>query len=225
MAEIINCAGLHKSYNTGKSQLNVIRGIDLAVAAGSSVFIIGPSGAGKSTLLHLLGGLDEPDKGKVFIDGVNIASLSDRRRAHLRKRVIGFVFQFYHLLPEFSAIENVMLPALMNTAGDRKAARSRAEGLLGRLGLTGRLKHMPDELSGGERQRVAIARAMINRPGILFCDEPTGNLDSHNSEEIFELLLQLRREEGLTILVVTHQADYAGYADLVLNMKDGLILR
>ena len=224
MSEILTARGIHKTYRNGKKSLEVIKGIDLSVEKGAAVFIVGPWGAGKSTLMHILGGLDRADKGSVLIDGMNISTLSDRRRALLRTGRIGFVFQFYHLLPEFTALENVMMPARMDRSIGLAKARERAQRLLVRLGLSGRQENKPHQLSGGERQRVAIARAMVNSPSILFCDEPTGNLDSANGDEIYKLLYEVRKEEGLTLVIVMHQMDYTKNADFILNMKDGLLL-
>jgi lipoprotein releasing system ATP-binding protein len=224
MSDLLIAENLHKSFYNGEKRLYVIKGIDISIKKGEILFIVGPSGAGKSTLLHLLAGLDRPDSGKVTLDGVDIYGLSDKKRSNLRNQNIGFVFQFYHLLPEFSAIENVMLPALMRRKDNSAELKKKASDFLSRLGLSDRVNHRPAELSGGEQQRVAIARALINSPDILFCDEPTGNLDSKNGEAIYELILNLSRKEGVTVLVVTHQKDYADRANRCLGIKDGILI-
>ncbi len=212
---------LNKVYNNGTKKLQVLKDIDLTVKKGEILSIFGPSGAGKSTLLNLLAGLDRPTEGKVFINERDIYKLSDDERAHLRNKTIGFIFQFYHLLGEFSALENVMLPGIVNTRVNRRSLKRNAANLLKTIGLENRLNHRPGELSGGERQRVAIARALINEPEFVFCDEPTGNLDSKTSEEIINLIVTLNRESGKTFIIVTHEESIARVASRVLHIKDG----
>ena len=219
---------VHKTYRNGARELRVLKGIDLKIEKGKFVSILGPSGAGKSTLLHILGGLDEPTEGSVIFDNEDIYKLGDRKRAGLRNKKIGFAFQFYHLLPEFCALENVMLPALIK--GKRQcrgvwpyAPTEDAQRLLELVGLKDRMYHRPGELSGGEQQRTAIARALVNEPELLLCDEPTGNLDSATGQGIIELLHKLNREKKTTIVVVTHEEGIAAKADKVVNIKDGEI--
>ncbi|MDZ7372483.1 MAG: ABC transporter ATP-binding protein [candidate division KSB1 bacterium] len=222
---ILSARGIHKYYPTGRDQrLHVLKGIDLAVRRGEIVSIVGPSGVGKSTLLHILGALDRPTSGTVYLDGVNVFRMDDHRLAAFRNRTAGFVFQFHHLLPEFTALENVMMPALI--AGvEAKEARRRAEALLVEVGLADRMHHRPNELSGGEQQRVAVARALTNRPRILLADEPSGNLDAQSSRALHELLWRLVAEHGLTLVIVTHNMELAKSADRLLEMYDGRICR
>ncbi len=208
----IEAVGLTKVYWDGTRQLEVIRDVHLAVRKGEGVAVLGPSGSGKTTLLNLLSGLDRPDSGAVRLAGTDLGTLSETAKSGLRNRAIGFVFQFYHLLSEFTALENVMLPALIG-GRPAAAARSRAEALLGRVGLGERLRHFPGELSGGEQQRVAIARALVNDPEILFCDEPTGNLDPGTAADITGLLAELFREGRKTVVVVTHDERIAKITD------------
>jgi ABC-type lipoprotein export system ATPase subunit len=215
---------LHKSFKFGISSLDVLKGIDLNVKNNEFLAIQGPSGAGKSTLLHILAGLDNPTKGKVLVDGLNLYNMSEGERAVFRNRRIGFVFQFYHLLPELNALENVLLPSLLKSWWERKKATSLAKSILEDLGLSSRLAHRPNQLSGGEQQRVAIARALINKPGLLLCDEPTGNLDSENGQKILNILRELHKESGTTVILVTHDKDIAKIADRVIYLKDGIIL-
>lgn len=223
MLEAIN---VHKVYRNGVKELRVLTDISLKVAEGEFVSILGPSGAGKSTLLHILGGLDEPTKGSVVLDNEDIYKMGDRKRAGLRNKKVGFVFQSYHLLSEFSALENVAMPALIK--GKRQcrgellfAPAENAQELLELVGLKDRMRHRPGELSGGEQQRTAIARALINRPGLLLCDEPTGNLDSETGQGIIELLYNLNKQKKTTVVVVTHEEAIAEKADKVVNIKDG----
>jgi len=222
---MLEAKNIHKVYRNGARELRVLKGIDLKIEKGKFVSILGPSGAGKSTLLHILGGLDEPTEGSVIFDNEDIYKLGDRKRAGLRNKKIGFVFQFYHLLPEFCALENVMLPALMNQEPRTRnlEPKARAVELLKLVGLGDRLNHRPGELSGGEQQRTAIARALVNEPELLLCDEPTGNLDSAAGQGIIELLHKLNREKKTTIVVVTHEEAIAEKADKVVNIKDGEI--
>lgn len=221
---MLSARGLHKTYLLGKRLLEVLRGVDLEVDRGDFVALRGASGAGKSTLLHLLGGLDTPNHGEVWLAGRNLATLSRRELARVRNREVGFIFQAYYLLPELDALENVCLPARMARmpAG---AAAGRGRELLRRVGLGDRIEHKPYELSGGEQQRVAIARAMINEPDIILADEPTGNLDSHTGEEIMDLLCALRTEKQTTLVMATHDAKIAARAPRIIELLDGQVLR
>jgi len=219
--------GLYKIYRSGAKEVRAVNGIDLEIKDGVSAAITGPSGAGKSTLLHMIGALDNPTRGNISIDGVDIYKLSDKERAKTRNEKIGFVFQFYHLLPEFTALENVMMPGLMNRNAVRctpYAVRERAISLLKSAGLAHRIDHKPSELSGGEAQRVAIARALINEPRILLCDEPTGNLDSKTSESILELLFSLKLKQDLTLIIVTHDDKISSRASHTIRLKDGRVI-
>ena len=220
MSEPIVAQEVTKSFARDGERVEVLKGVSLAVAVGELVSIAGPSGVGKSTLLHLLGGLERPTGGKISYGETNLAELTDLALARFRNRHAGFVFQFHHLLPEFSAVENVMLPLLIRRATPA-AARERAAALLGRVGLSGRLRHRPGELSGGEQQRVAIARALVGEPAVLLADEPTGNLDSKTGEEVFELLRELNQETRLTCILITHNEELARRTDRVLRMLDG----
>ncbi len=217
---MLKTKGIHKIYKNGKTALHVLQGIDLEVKKGESLAIVGPSGAGKSTLLHILGGLDRPTEGKVFLDDVDFYKLPDKEISRLRNQKIGFVFQFYHLLPEFTALENTLMPALIKG----KNIKHRAEDLLQSFGLGGRMHHRPSELSGGEKQRVAIARALVNNPGILLCDEPTGNLDSKMGEGILRILFGLNKKDNTTVVIVTHDRGIAKHSDRVLEIKDGRLV-
>jgi lipoprotein-releasing system ATP-binding protein len=220
---MIEAAGLRKVYSNGVKHLEVLKDIDLKVEKGEVLALLGPSGAGKSTLLHLLGGLDIPTAGDVSIEGKRIFSLSETERARLRNEKIGFVFQFYHLLPEFDALENVLLPMLiMGKTG--KGAHEKAPALLRAVGLGDRMHHKPGELSGGEQQRVAIARALINEPELLLCDEPTGNLDSDTGRNIIELLWELNKKRKMTLIIVTHDAEIAKAARRVVHIRDGKLV-
>ena len=221
---MIEAKGLRKSYINGAKRLEVLKGVDLTAERAQVTAILGPSGAGKSTLLHLLGGLDAPSAGGVFIDGIDIYSLSDTERARLRNRKVGFVFQFYHLLPEFNALENIILPLWIR--GDNgKDAQKKGLDVLNVVGLGERLNHRPSQLSGGEQQRVAIARALINDPEVLLCDEPTGNLDSETGKNIIELLWDLNVRRKTTLIIVTHDAEIAKAAQKILHIKDGRLIR
>jgi lipoprotein-releasing system ATP-binding protein len=232
MAEtpILRAENLVKDYRIGRYRLRVLHGVTTDVRRGELLSIVGPSGAGKSTLLHLLGMLDTPTEGRVFHNGTDLAGLSGRQRAHWRNQLFGFVFQFYHLLPDFTAVENVALPALVGAPltgwrGARKRARGRALHMLDLVGLKERARHRPSQLSGGERQRVAIARALINEPQVLLCDEPTGNLDTDTGRSILELLGEIRRETGCTLVMVTHDERVAGMGDRTVHLVDGRIAR
>jgi lipoprotein-releasing system ATP-binding protein len=216
---IISAKAITKSFGT----LQVLRGLDLEVAPGEVVAVMGASGAGKTTLLQILGTLLRPDGGTLTIDGTDVLALSQKEIAAFRGRRIGFVFQAHHLLPEFSAEENVMIPALIAGVSG-KEARSRARDLLARVGLSERLTHKPGELSGGEQQRVAIARALVNAPAVLFADEPTGNLDSVTKAQIHSLFFDLRKDLGQTLLIVTHDSDLAHLCDRTILMRDGLFV-
>jgi len=220
---LLTARGLKKSYVMGKRTLEVLRGVDVEIGRGDFVALRGASGTGKSTLLHILGGLDTPNEGEIVFDGQSVSRFSDRQLTHFRNRRVGFVFQAYHLLPELTALENVCLPARLARLGT-SAAVKRAEELLGRVGLQGRLDHKPSELSGGEQQRVAIARALINEPELLLADEPTGNLDSHTGGEIIELLKNLKPEKQMTLVIATHDSKVAASAPRVFELVDGQIL-
>ena len=210
--------GITKSFGS----LQVLKGIDLQVSRGEVVAIVGPSGAGKTTLLQIMGTLDRPDKGEVIIDGQSMSRLSANKLAHFRNKNIGFVFQFHQLLPEFTALENVMIPALIRGTGKREA-RKRAQELLDFMGLADRAEHKPSQLSGGEKQRVAVARALTNHPAVVFADEPSGSLDTHNKEELHRLFFDLRDRMGQTFVIVTHDNSLASQTDRTIHMLDGSI--
>lgn len=215
---MIQAKDIHKFYGG----LHVLKGVNLEVSAGEIVSIVGKSGAGKSTLLHILGTLDRPDGGQLIIDGQDVSQLNGRKQAAFRNEHIGFVFQFHHLLPEFDAVDNVCMPAFI--AGQTEtAARQRAKELLDYLGLGERLDHKPSQLSGGEQQRVAVARALMNRPAIVFADEPSGNLDTSSSQDLHQLLFQLRQDFQQTFIIVTHNEELASMSDRRLEMVDGLL--
>lgn len=215
---MISAHNIQKSYGT----LNVLRGVNVEIQKGEIVAIMGKSGAGKSTLLHIIGTLDRADKGQVIINGEDVSRMNNKRLAEFRNQNIGFIFQFHHLLPEFSALENVTIPALI-AGGKEAAAQKRAAELLDYLGLKDRLTHKPTQLSGGEQQRVAVARALMNAPAVVFADEPTGNLDSASSKDLHELLFQLRKDFQQTFVIVTHNDELAAMSDRTLTMQDGLI--
>jgi lipoprotein-releasing system ATP-binding protein len=217
---VLSIRGLERAYETGAGPLTVLRGVDLDVGPGEIVGLIGPSGSGKSSLLHSAGLLERPNAGQVRILGTECSGLDDRARSRIRLATVGFVYQFHHLLPEFSALDNVALP-LMIAGKSRKDARDRAEVLLGELGLAGRVTHQPAQLSGGEQQRVAVARALANSPRLLLADEPTGNLDPHTSAAVFENLYQLARKTGVAAVVATHNLELAQHMDRVFALKDG----
>lgn len=217
---VIRCESLAKTYAEGALRTHVFDGLDLSVRPGETVAIVGASGAGKSTLLHLLGGLDMPTAGEVYVAGHMMSALSDAERGHLRNLSLGFVYQFHHLLPEFTALENAMLPLLLSGAPVADAA-GRARALLESVGLGHRLEHKPGELSGGERQRAAVARALVNRPACVLGDEPTGNLDEKTAQTVFELMLSLNREHGTSLVMVTHDHRLARRLDRVLELHEG----
>ncbi len=220
---ILKAENLYKTYKDGKINLEVLKGIDLEVRKGEALCIIGPSGAGKSTLLHILGGLDEPSKGKVSFEGKGLYHILEKERAKIRNKKIGFLFQFYHLLPEFSALENVILPALIDGISFSQI-KEKAKRLLRVVGLQMRMNHKPAQLSGGEQQRLAIARALINNPDIIFCDEPTGNLDSQCGEQIVHLLHNLNCEQDKTLVIVSHEAKIAKMANRIIHIRDGRLV-
>jgi lipoprotein-releasing system ATP-binding protein len=215
----LTAQNIHKKYGT----VEILKGVDVSIARGEVVSIVGSSGAGKSTLLHILGTLDKADKGSVVLNGAAISGLQGNALAHFRNRHIGFVFQFHHLLPEFTALENVCIPGWLADA-KKSDVRRRAEELLTLLGLGHRLQHKPNAMSGGEQQRVAVARALINQPDIVFADEPTGNLDSANAKELHHLFFELRQKFDQTFLIVTHNEELAQLSDRILHMKDGKII-
>jgi lipoprotein-releasing system ATP-binding protein len=217
---VLSLRGLSRTYRTGEGTLDVLRGVDLDVFPGQVVGLIGPSGSGKSSLLHAAGLLEHPTEGAVLVDGQDCTKLGDRARTRVRLGLIGFVYQFHHLLPEFSALDNVALPQMI--AGQSKAdARRRAGALLTHLGLGERLNHQPGQLSGGEQQRVAIARALANEPRVVLADEPTGNLDPHTSGAVFQALFELARATGVAVLIATHNMELARFMDRVFALKDG----
>ncbi|WP_397542360.1 ATP-binding cassette domain-containing protein [Roseovarius salis] len=221
---MLHLSGIEKVYNRGqKGEVRVLRGAELSLATGEMVALVAPSGAGKSTLLHIAGLLDVPDSGKVEIGGEDMSGLSDRRRTIARRREVGFVYQFHHLLPEFSAEENIVLPQLADGA-TRSAAAARARDLLDRVGIADRAGHRPSAMSGGEQQRVAFCRALANRPRLLLADEPTGNLDPATSDKVFDTLVELVRDTGLAALIATHNLDLAARMDRVVKLDAGRVV-
>ena len=219
---ILQVKGLHKHFGSGKRRVDVLRGIDLTLEGQESIAVVGASGVGKSTLLHILGTLERPSDGEVTYGGVNVFDFDEQQLAAYRNRTIGFVFQFHHLLSEFTALENCMLPALIGRK-NKKESKERAEFVLDLVGLSHRLHHRVGELSGGEQQRVAVARALVLNPKVLLADEPTGNLDTNSSRNIHELLLSLNQEQNVSLVVVTHNMELAGMMQRQLQMKDGLL--
>ncbi|WP_180040191.1 lipoprotein-releasing ABC transporter ATP-binding protein LolD [Acinetobacter sp. YH12218] len=219
---VLDAQNITKSFTDGKSTVDVIRGLSLQVKAGEFVSIVGSSGSGKSTLLHVLGGLDRPTSGQVLINGQRFDTLGEAERGYIRNEHLGFVYQFHHLLPEFTAFENVAMPLMLRKSSNFKEVKQQAEYLLERVGLSHRMTHKPGELSGGERQRVALARALVAKPKLMMADEPTGNLDRKTAVKIFELLSELRKEFNMAMLIVTHDEYLAQSADAILHMQDGL---
>lgn len=220
---IIACRNLRKSYYQGELEVPVLMGIDLNVQAGDTLAIVGASGSGKSTLLHLLGGLDAPTGGEIRIMGQEIATINEEERCQLRNKSLGFIYQFHHLLPEFSALENVAMPLLIRRMNNAEAHDKAAE-VLKQVGLGHRLTHTPGELSGGERQRAAVARALVTQPACVLADEPTGNLDRRTAGDVFELMLELNRSVGASLIVVTHDPDLARTAGRIFHLEDGMLV-
>ena len=229
MTELLRAEGIEKTYRMGRKEIRVLRGIDLTIMQGEIVSLVGTSGAGKSTILHILGLLDTPSKGTIYYRGKSASTLTAQKQARLRHDEVGFVFQFYHLIPELNALQNVclaemMLRSFVSYMGARREIRARAEEILAQIGLQDRMKHRPSQLSGGERQRVAIARALISSPSVILADEPTGNLDSETAEGILELIWEINEKQGIAFLFVTHNEQVAGRTDRIMRLEDGKIL-
>lgn len=220
---ILQCSGLSKRFQQGELDVEVLKDVELTVRAGQMMAIMGASGSGKSTLLYLLGGLEKPTAGEVVLDGVNLQTVKESKLGKLRNRSLGFIYQFHHLLGEFTVLENVAMPLLIGGMAVKPAQKQAAE-LLRRVGLGHRIEHKPGEISGGERQRVAVARALINRPKCVLADEPTGNLDSKTAEQVYELMMELNQELNVSFLVVTHDPDLASKMETVLHMEDGRVV-
>lgn len=223
---MLEARNIHKVYHNGGKEIPVLKGVDLKIEKGNFVAVSGPSGAGKSTLLHILGGLDNPTKGQVIFENQDLYGLNDAALCRIRNEEIGFVFQFYHLLSEFTVLENVIMPVAIKRNAEFKIKESRQEALrlLGQVGLDKRVTHFPAQLSGGERQRVAIARALMNKPEMLLCDEPTGNLDSKTGEEIITLVKKLNRDTRMTVILATHNAQLCAFADRTYQLRDGILV-
>jgi len=224
---MLEAKNIYKTFNNGKKALEVLKGIDLNIEKGKFVAVVGPSGAGKSTLLHILGGLDAPTKGKVIFQQDDIYALNDSALSKARNQKIGFVFQFYHLLSEFNVLENILMPALISSESGVRSSELRkiALELLNKVGLGERIAHFPSQLSGGEKQRVAIVRGLINKPSLLLCDEPTGNLDSKTGEEIISLVKKINLENQMTVVLVTHNVELTKVADSVYYLRDGMLIK
>jgi lipoprotein-releasing system ATP-binding protein len=218
----LNLKDINKSFWQGKQEISVIKNANLAIKKGESIALVGPSGAGKTTFLQIAGLLDNPDSGQILIGGVDATNADDATRTNLRKNHIGFIYQFHHLLPEFSALENVAMPLLIRGV-EKKSALSQAQEILAEIGLQDRLKHLPSQLSGGQQQRVAVARAIIGKPSVLLADEPTGNLDSESADNVFNLIIKFSKQYQISSLIVTHNLELANKMDRVVSIKDGVL--